>query len=600
MGDRFSVLAVTIAIVMLASLTIATGTPTVDAKGSKSLVPCPRKVGAYRLDRFDADPEYSNQSCDYLHPNPKKGGSVRLGVKWYPDIQGERDRCSSRSPRLVEDRGAWLLESPSRRVDGYIAFYRDPKVSLAAAETALRRLMARPDPWATRVSRPSRPRPAQVSPARCLDRGVSCGTTGMEVDPPAVVAMDDGSFRRRQLVCDYRSAYADDDESDFVWLEWYESDPGETALCSARSIEKRGSTRYWRGYHPVAVEVSHGLAERPGGQALADALEAAAATRTSRCPDAPEGPAPYEESTSTYTTDAAAPGTTFTTIVLSGGKDDEPPRIGAHIVMPKGEGHRIFIGDPDGEATREESLGDQAEIVGYGPMARDADGNWTVSVEVRIAPEPESRPQPEPETRPEPEPEPEPQPEPEPAEPEPTRPNPQPVPEPQPQPQPEPQPQAEPEPKPADAAELGQALVDDLKAQLDAAAATGGGTIKIDAALIDRFARLPVVTDKVTAVRLMKDDVVLIRPPDKDGNRPSPVEVYPRAIDGKLDIDLWTTMLIRMPVPERLLKAMAPGLPELIDQAKAAVNGALKDKGLKVTAAPITPEGITIVVEKRA
>ncbi len=219
---------------------------------------------------------------------------------------------------------------------------------------------------------------------------------------PAVVAMDDGSFQRYQLVCRYESAYAADDASGFVWLEWYESDPGETALCSAKTIEKRGSTKYWRGYHPVAVEVSHDFAERWGGQALADTLEAAAATRTSRCPDAPDGPAPYEEGASADPTTVTAQ--TTIDVVLSGGPGEEPPVTGTTIELSEDDQHQLVIGGPGGKVIREGFLGDRATIGAYGPLVTDADGNWSVlvTVDVTTAPTPTPLPSPKPSSTPEP------------------------------------------------------------------------------------------------------------------------------------------------------------------------------------------------------
>lgn len=89
-------------------------------------------------------------------------------------------------------------------------------------------------------------------------------------------------------------------------------------------------------------------------------------------------------------------GAKVTTIVLSGGPDEEIPAVGAAIEVPEDDQHQIVIGGPDGELVREEFIGDQGEIVSYGPIARDADGNWSVliTIDVTTAPEPTSRPSP--------------------------------------------------------------------------------------------------------------------------------------------------------------------------------------------------------------
>ena len=78
-------------------------------------------------------------------------------------------------------------------------------------------------------------------------------------------------------------------------------------------------------------------------------------------------------------------GLTTTTIVLSGSPGEEPPLNGATVPVPEDEQHRIVIGGLDGEVIREESLGEEATIVGFGPMATDAEGNWSVSVDVEAS-----------------------------------------------------------------------------------------------------------------------------------------------------------------------------------------------------------------------
>ena len=149
--------------------------------------------------------------------------------------------------------------------------------------------------------------------------------------------------------------------------------------------------------------------ERWGGQALADALVAAAAQRTQPCPDAPDGPAPYADATLPIpATTGAAPtdptaieaGPTETTIVLGGGPGEEPPALGATIELPADDQHELVVGGPDGEVIREEYIGDRGTVSGYGPLVRDADGNWSVlvTVEVGAAPEPTPEPSSEPST----------------------------------------------------------------------------------------------------------------------------------------------------------------------------------------------------------
>ncbi len=136
---------------------------------------------------------------------------------------------------------------------------------------------------------------------------------------------------------------------------------------------------------------------------------AAAAQRTQPCPDAPDGPAPYAEATlPTPTTTGAAPtdpsaieaGPTETTIVLGGGPGEEPPVVGATIELPEDDQHELVVGGPGGEVIREEYIGDRGTVSGYGPLVRDADGNWSVlvTVELGAAPEPTPEPSPEPST----------------------------------------------------------------------------------------------------------------------------------------------------------------------------------------------------------
>ena len=83
-------------------------------------------------------------------------------------------------------------------------------------------------------------------------------------------------------------------------------------------------------------------------------------------------------------------------IVLSGVPGEEPPPIGSAIEVPEDDQHRIVIGGPDGSVIREEFIGDQAEVIGYGPIARDADGSWSILTTVKVSTIPAPSPTPSP------------------------------------------------------------------------------------------------------------------------------------------------------------------------------------------------------------
>ena len=410
MGGRRSALTIAVSAAVAGSLLLGSAfieSPIAEAAKKKprgigsAIVACPGSVARYKLDQVKVYPDSHQQWCKYEHR--KKPGWLELHVSWHVDAPGERDECGSRQPQLEDlenyDGLAWSLESPTRRVSGGILMSEQggkAEVSLADAEARLRQLIAATEPLAHPCVPAVQAEPSSGLSCPLLLRADLVRTDWYRGETPAVEVLGDGSDNRHGLDCTYKPAYAQDGDVVSIRLEWKEGDPSGYALCNAGVDEYYHDTTYRLGYHPVAVRISNEFVERWGGQVLADALVAAAATRTQRCPTAPEGPAPYASATIPFPVDPATGPTdteaaaTATTIVLSGGPGEERPSVGTTIEVPVDEQHQLVIGGQDGEVIREEYLGDQATISGYGPLVTDADGNWSVlvTVDVTTAPEP--------------------------------------------------------------------------------------------------------------------------------------------------------------------------------------------------------------------
>jgi len=387
--DRLTVVIATmVAAVILVGATLSVNAPAVAAKKSKGLVACPAKVGPYKLDEVTVQGN-TGQICDYHHS--KRPGWAFLMVIWHADEPRERSRCSTRAPRFtIDDDGLGAkFDSASRKVDGLVSISDQSKMPIADAEEPLRQLVAATEALA-HTCVPEAPAGSADGPSCPLLLPHDLVRTDWYVSEAQVVeVLGDGSDNRYGLTCTYMPAYTEDGDAVYVKLEWREGDPGRSSLCNMRVKEFVHSTKHQLGYHPVSVDISNEFAERWDGQSLADALVAAAAARTSRCPDAPEGPAPYENDVAPDDPGPAgatgSPDAGVTTIVLSGGPADEPPAIGATIELPEDDQHQLVVGGPDGEVIREEFLGDQATISGYGPIVTDAEGNWSVLVDVDVS-----------------------------------------------------------------------------------------------------------------------------------------------------------------------------------------------------------------------
>jgi len=393
-----TLVAAAVAAVMVTGSGFVVEGPTAAAAKTKSIVACPKKVGIYKLDDVRASAEHSQQTCHYDHR--KKPGWVRLSVDWWPDSQGERSWCETRQPVLADTEGydgrAWRLMSPARKVHGSISLGHETRVSTAAAEAALRRLITAAEPLA---------HACVPEVAAMASDGLSCplrlpgdlvrGDWYHLTEPYTIEPLAEISDGRYGLKCTYRPAYVEDGDSMLVWVQWKEGPPAASTLCLAKIDERIHTTKHRTGHYPLSVEISNEFVERWGGQVLADGLAAAAAARTQRCPDAPAGPAPYEVGSGGDEPDEP---TGTTTIVLSGGPDEEPPSVGTTIEVPEDDQHQLVVGGPDGEVIREEFIGDQATIGAYGPLVTDTDGNWSVlvTVEVTTALEPTPVPSPEP------------------------------------------------------------------------------------------------------------------------------------------------------------------------------------------------------------
>ena len=237
-----------------------------------------------------------------------------------------------------EDFGSprWGLESPTRPVFGSILMSEvggKPKVSLADAEAGLRRLIAAAEP----LAHPCVPWAQPVAEGLSCPLGLPGGlvrTDWYHGEAPAVEPLSDGRFL---FDCTYVPAYSDEGGAMAVNLEWKGGDPGRMTLCDAEVRESYHRTRYQLGYHPVAVTISNEFVERWGGQALADALVAAASRQTQRCPDAPEGPAPYASATLPIA-DVAAPDTAAavtTTSCSAAGRRRHPRRWASTSSCPR-------------------------------------------------------------------------------------------------------------------------------------------------------------------------------------------------------------------------------------------------------------------------
>ncbi len=185
----------------------------------------------------------------------------------------------------------------------------------------------------------------------------------------------------------------------YVNLQWIDADSKAESWsdlaewCSPSPSERELHTYPYLGEKLVRADwgavaaAGEGKWDKKGRRAVKE-LAATIADRAASCgPDYSSATA--ARPATTIEPDAISPGTTTgtteTTIVLSGGPGEEPPAMGTTVPMPEDDQHRIVIGGLDGEVIRGEYLGDQATIVGYGPMATDADGNWSVSVEVEAS-----------------------------------------------------------------------------------------------------------------------------------------------------------------------------------------------------------------------
>ncbi len=281
---------------LLAGGALTIDAPAVEAKKSDGLVACPAKVGPYKLDEITVQGD-SGQVCDYHHS--KKPGWAFLMITWHVDEPGERSRCASRDPRFtVDDDGLGAeFDSASRKVDGRVSISDQSKMSVARAEQPLRQLVA-----ATEALAHSCVPAVPATPAA----GLACPlllphdlvrTDWYHGEEQVVEVLGDGSDDRYGLKCQYQPAYVEDGDVVVVKLEWKEGDPGHSTLCDVRVKEYYHTTEHQLGYHPVAVDISNEFVERWDGQALADALVAAAAARTQPCPDAPAGSPPYASTT---------------------------------------------------------------------------------------------------------------------------------------------------------------------------------------------------------------------------------------------------------------------------------------------------------------
>ncbi len=352
-----------------------------DAKGGKAAAACPKKIGGFTLD----DTRVGNGvvDCYYMTKNwNARDGWIRLDAFWRPDTPDERVQCDRRNPPRKPS-SAGIIFRPDRAVHGSYSVTEGRRIKEAQAVAALRKLIKKVAP----LGHPCIPEPEPVT-ADVLACPLVIGDTFVRRDwyggDPAAVETGRREDGRTEYIleCDYRYAYRDDNQSGNLSLDlrinWWEGDPDHPLVgqyCRARTTDGGSDTSIRDGIHPLEVRIDNEFASA-GGQEVADRLTRLAAARTQLCPGA---------SASELGPDAAAPEartTTTTAIVLGGGPGDEPPVVGSMIPMPEDDQHRIVIGGLGGEVIREEFLGDQATIVGFGPMATDAEGNWSVSVDV--------------------------------------------------------------------------------------------------------------------------------------------------------------------------------------------------------------------------
>lgn len=386
-GSRHkAVLATVVLVAALVAPTLIVDIPAVHAaKKDKPLVACPGKVGVYKLKDVKASADVHQQVCRYDHPKPRKKGWAVLDVDWWPDEDGERRPCRTRKPTVTALPATtgqdWQLTSPTRNVRGIVSLSDEGPVSLAEAEAPLRRLVAAAEPLAHPCVPSGEPAPDAGPACPLLLPGDLVRTDWYAGDPQVAKALGDGSGGRFGLRCLYAPAYEADGGAVMVQLRWKEGDPGANYMCSPESKEVRDTVTWRLGYHPIEVEMSREFVERWNGDALADALVAAAAQRTQRCSDAPDGPAPYADAP------LPTPGapTTSTDIVLGGGPGEMLPVLGAIMVLPEDDQHAIVIGGPNGEVIREDFIGDHGTVIGVGPIVTDLDGNWSVLVSVEPA-----------------------------------------------------------------------------------------------------------------------------------------------------------------------------------------------------------------------
>jgi hypothetical protein len=397
---RVTMLMALVMALALAGTAVFTASGATEAKKTKAegLVACPGKVGKHQLARVDVGRDGREQLYSYTHPKRFGAGSVSLRVWWHPDVAGERERCLSREPGYAPyeetDDRLWWTASRVSKVEGWFHPIHEPGVSPGKAEGPLRQLIKAAESLAHRCV---------PDIAATVEEGLACPlrlpgdlirSDWYEGSPQVIGSLGDPAKQSYDLHCIYVPAYTEDGDAVSVRVIWREGDPTGGSTCIPRvkhsesAVDPKYDTTSTRlGYHPVGVEISDGFAASSLGREFADGLAAAAAARTQRCPSAPDGPAPYEESAATGSPDASA-----TTIVLSGGPADEPPAIGTTIELPPDDQHQLTVGGPDGEVIRDEFIGDQAMISGYGPIVSDADGNWSVlvSVDVSTAPAPQA------------------------------------------------------------------------------------------------------------------------------------------------------------------------------------------------------------------
>lgn len=347
---------------------------------------CPRKIGGFKVDGSRIGDNVVD--CYYTTKNwNARDGHITLAVFWRPDTPDERAQCDYRNPPPLDPSGGGTYHGTLFRTDraayGNYHLTEGRRIKRAQAEAALRKLIKRAVP----LAHPCIPEPLAEDVLACPlvvgDMFVRRDWYGG--DAPAVeTGRSEAAATEYSLECDYRHAYRDDSQSGNTSLDlrinWWEGDLEDYLVgsyCSAQHDDSGQDTYFRDGVHPLEVRIDNEFAAA-GGQELADRLASLAAARTQLCPGAsvPE-PAPGD-------VDAPVAGTT-TSIVLSGGPGDEPPAVGTTMAMPEDDQHRIVIGGLDGEVIREEFLGDEATIVGYGPIATDADGNWAVSVEVDVS-----------------------------------------------------------------------------------------------------------------------------------------------------------------------------------------------------------------------